>query len=205
MRKRRGGNKAASSPTTGKDGVVRWLTPLGQLHRENGPSVEYPDGSKEWWVNGLLHRIGAPAIEKANGTRCWCVNGLTHRIGGPAVQEYSGRYHREEWWEDGRMHREDGPSSDDYQGTECSRTWFLEDQMLDDDGILDLLYDTGILALDKTIIRDPIFQRQVSEKAIVLFFKKFLATRVDRSMILARLLAAADSRIRGILFQVISG
>ena len=24
----------------------------GKLHRENGPAVEYADGTEEWWLNG---------------------------------------------------------------------------------------------------------------------------------------------------------
>lgn len=24
----------------------------GQLHRDDGPAVEYPNGTKEWWLNG---------------------------------------------------------------------------------------------------------------------------------------------------------
>lgn len=30
-------------------------------HRVNGPAVEWPDGDKEWWVNGLRHREDGPA------------------------------------------------------------------------------------------------------------------------------------------------
>ena len=26
----------------------------GQLHREDGPAVEYTDGHKSWWLNGFL-------------------------------------------------------------------------------------------------------------------------------------------------------
>lgn len=34
----------------------------GNLHRENAPAVEYPDGTKEWWRNGMLHRDDGPAV-----------------------------------------------------------------------------------------------------------------------------------------------
>ena len=47
----------------------------GQLHRENGPAIEYVDGSKSWYQNGLLHRIDGPAIEFVNGTKEWYING----------------------------------------------------------------------------------------------------------------------------------
>lgn len=35
-----------------KDGTIRWylVTKRGSLlHREDGPAVEYLDGTKEWW------------------------------------------------------------------------------------------------------------------------------------------------------------
>jgi hypothetical protein len=35
----------------------------GKLHREDGPAVEYADGSKKWYLNGKLHREGGPAVE----------------------------------------------------------------------------------------------------------------------------------------------
>jgi hypothetical protein len=31
-------------------GTFWWLN--DKLHREDGPAVEYPDGTKEWWLNG---------------------------------------------------------------------------------------------------------------------------------------------------------
>ena len=33
-------------------GTVRWYKD-GQLHREDGPAIEYASGKKEWWVNGV--------------------------------------------------------------------------------------------------------------------------------------------------------
>jgi len=47
----------------------------GNLHREDGPAVEYADGTREWWVNGKLHREDGPAIEWADGDQEWWVNG----------------------------------------------------------------------------------------------------------------------------------
>ncbi len=34
-----------------------------QLHREDGPAVEYPNGTKYWFFNGMRHRIDGSAIE----------------------------------------------------------------------------------------------------------------------------------------------
>ena len=45
------------------------------LHRENGPAVEYADGTKVWYQNDQRHRIDGPAIERADGTKEWHLNG----------------------------------------------------------------------------------------------------------------------------------
>jgi hypothetical protein len=34
----------------------------------------YPNGDKEWRLNGDLHREDGPAIECVNGTKVWCLN-----------------------------------------------------------------------------------------------------------------------------------
>ena len=47
----------------------------GQLHRENGPAIEYADGSKSWCQNDQYHRTDGPAIEFVNGTKEWYING----------------------------------------------------------------------------------------------------------------------------------
>ena len=56
----------------------------GKLHREDGPAIEYVDGSKEWYLNGKLHRSDGPAIEWASGSKEWYVDGKRHRLDGPA-------------------------------------------------------------------------------------------------------------------------
>ena len=45
------------------------------LHRENGPAVEWPDGSKQWFKNGLEHRENGPAEEWATGVKNWWLDG----------------------------------------------------------------------------------------------------------------------------------
>ena len=37
--------------------------------------VEWPDGSKVWWLNGKLHRVDGPAFERADGSKAWYVDG----------------------------------------------------------------------------------------------------------------------------------
>ena len=48
------------------------------IHREDGPAVESPDGSKHWFLNDKLHREDGPAIEYANGCKEWYLNGIEY-------------------------------------------------------------------------------------------------------------------------------
>jgi hypothetical protein len=68
------------------------------LHRLDGPAVEYVDGSKEWYVDDKCHRTDGPAVEYASGTKCWYVDGKRHRTDGPAVEYASGT---KCWYHDG--------------------------------------------------------------------------------------------------------
>jgi hypothetical protein len=45
------------------------------LHREDGPAVEFADGDKFWYLNGEYHREDGPAVELANGSKFWYLNG----------------------------------------------------------------------------------------------------------------------------------
>jgi hypothetical protein len=46
-----------------------------QLHNENGPAVIIDD-TNFWYKNGQLHRIDGPAIEWKNGDKEYYLNGL---------------------------------------------------------------------------------------------------------------------------------
>jgi hypothetical protein len=78
-----------------------------QLHREDGPAVEYKDGSKEYWQNNQLHRTDGPALEWKDGSKSWWKNGLRHREDGPAIEWNNGvkdhylndEYYSKEVWE----------------------------------------------------------------------------------------------------------
>jgi len=37
--------------------------------------TELPDGYKEWWLNGQLHRLDGPAVEWKDGYKEWYLNG----------------------------------------------------------------------------------------------------------------------------------
>ena len=73
----------------------------GNLHREDGPAIEYADGTKYWYKNNLLHREDAPAIEYANGNKYWYKSGKIHREDGPAIEHYSGTI---EWFLNDRIY-----------------------------------------------------------------------------------------------------
>jgi hypothetical protein len=65
-----------------------------ELHRIDGPAVEYSSGTKYWHLNNKLHREDGPAVECANGTKGWYLNGKLHREDGPAVEYHNGH---KEW------------------------------------------------------------------------------------------------------------
>ena len=50
----------------------------------------YPNGDKEWWLNGKLHREDGPAYEEANGYKSWWLNDKRHREDGPAIEYAEG-------------------------------------------------------------------------------------------------------------------
>ena len=69
---------------------TQWHNLEGELHREDGPAVEWADGTKSWWLNGHRHREDGPAIEYADGDKKWFLNGQCHREDGPAIECASG-------------------------------------------------------------------------------------------------------------------
>jgi hypothetical protein len=50
----------------------------GQLHREDGPAMEWYDGDKAWYLNGQYHREDGPALEYSSGIKCWYLNGTEY-------------------------------------------------------------------------------------------------------------------------------
>ena len=47
----------------------------GKLHREDGPAIEWSDGSKHWYFNDSLHRKDGPAAECAEELKVWYLDG----------------------------------------------------------------------------------------------------------------------------------
>ena len=74
----------------GTDGTVHYYNAQGKLHRVHGPAVEYSNGRREWYQNGLRHRLGGPAGEYPNSYRAWWQNGQLHRVDGPAIEYANG-------------------------------------------------------------------------------------------------------------------
>lgn len=65
--------KDESFPSTDELGTKFWKNGSGQLHRLDGPAVEYKDGSKYWFKNGEIHREDGPAVENVSGQH-WYLN-----------------------------------------------------------------------------------------------------------------------------------
>ena len=126
--------KGIQTKTIDGHGTKEWYL-NGELHRENGPAVEYTDGRKEWFLDGKRHREDGPAIEKEDGSKEWYLNGELHREDGPAVEYADGQ---KEWYLNGKRHREDGPAV--YGGTKFggvqsdSKQWYLNGELHREDG-----------------------------------------------------------------------
>jgi antitoxin component YwqK of YwqJK toxin-antitoxin module len=98
---------------------TEWRNSAGQLHREDGPAIEYSNGTKSWYRNDRPHREGSPAVEYADGTKSWYRNGELHREDGPAHEWANGT---KSWYRNGELHREDGPAREWANGT---KSWYL--------------------------------------------------------------------------------
>ncbi len=62
---------------TFSDRVV-YYNDKGEIHRLDGPAVEYTNGDKYWYINGKLHREDGPAVVFYNGTKWWYLNGIRY-------------------------------------------------------------------------------------------------------------------------------
>jgi len=50
-----------------------WYDRKGNLHRSDGPAVEFTNGDKEWWIHGKRHREDGPAVI-AGKHEYWFIN-----------------------------------------------------------------------------------------------------------------------------------
>jgi hypothetical protein len=59
------------------DGNVYYYDYFGQLHRTDGPAIEYANEDKSWYMHGVHHRTDGPAIIWGDtGRKEWWVNGV---------------------------------------------------------------------------------------------------------------------------------
>jgi hypothetical protein len=54
---------------------TEWYNDKGQYHREDGPAIEYANGTKSWYKNDFLHREDGLAIEYVDGHKSWYLEG----------------------------------------------------------------------------------------------------------------------------------
>ena len=73
-------NDKDSSPAMSVMMVERWE----DIPKNYTGIIEYPDGTKYWYLNGKLHRTDGPAIEYADGTKSWYLNGEVQRSEKPS-------------------------------------------------------------------------------------------------------------------------
>jgi len=73
----------------------RWFK-NSRLHREDGPAIEWSNGSKEWYLEGKIHRIDGPALIRNDGYKQWYIDDKLHRLDGPAIENPVS--HLNEWW-----------------------------------------------------------------------------------------------------------
>jgi hypothetical protein len=109
------------------DGTTEWYCD-GKLHREDGPALEGADGTTHWYRDGKRHREVGPATEWADGNKSWWHEGQRHRNGGPALEGADGA---QEWYRDGKRHRDDGPAVERADGT---TEWYRDGKRHRDDG-----------------------------------------------------------------------
>ena len=55
-------------------GTKRWYNEDGLYHREDGPAIEYKDGTKIWFFHDEYHRLDGPAWIHDNGDTDWYIN-----------------------------------------------------------------------------------------------------------------------------------
>ena len=54
-----------------RHGTRRYRNAAGQLHREDGPAIIFPNGTGVWYQNGLRHRVDGPAVVYPNSQKFW--------------------------------------------------------------------------------------------------------------------------------------
>lgn len=56
-----------------------WRNAKGQLHRIDGPAIEWANGNESWYYNDKRHRTDGPAVITNHGnTKQWFINGIEY-------------------------------------------------------------------------------------------------------------------------------
>jgi len=105
-------------------GTKEWYQ-NGNLHREDGPAIEYVDGGKFWYYKGIF----AGAGDKPN-TKLW-TRLTSHELnGGPllngCIVELNGA---KRWYVNDQLHREDGPA---VERVDMYKLWYFNGEFLGD-------------------------------------------------------------------------
>jgi hypothetical protein len=87
-----------------ENGTRHWNNSQWQLHRLDGPAIEFASGDKVWYQNSKIHRLDGPAVERSNGYKSWWVNGSLHRLDGPAIEYPNGG---KAWYIEGEQYNEE--------------------------------------------------------------------------------------------------
>lgn len=80
------------------NGAKQYRNDSDYLHRTDGPAQIWPDGTKDWWIDGCRHREDGPTHINANGVRYWFVDRKMQRFNGPAVEGPNGLKQWMEKW-----------------------------------------------------------------------------------------------------------
>jgi hypothetical protein len=108
----------------------------GELHRLDGPAIEYVNGDKEYWLNNVRIKKEDLSINKwpkctinGLGNKEWMnEKGEYHREDGPAIEWPGGNKY---WYINNKLHREDGPAIEFVNGT---KEWYRNGLLHREDG-----------------------------------------------------------------------
>jgi len=83
------------------NGTKQWYL---ERHREDGPAVEYVNGTKRWYASTINYTMKmVTAVEWANGARQWYFNDQLHREDGHCSWYLD---MVKDWYLNGERHRE---------------------------------------------------------------------------------------------------
>ena len=114
-----------------EDGDIEYRLPNGKKHREDGPAVEFTDGTKIWYLEDQRHREDGPAVECSDGSTSWWKHGELHRLDGPAIEYPDGTKF---WYEHGKFIRKEVPE-------DKKNVWFKLDERVPDYNKLVVIHD----------------------------------------------------------------